>query len=363
MIKIFFSGPLPPPITGQAFAFSYFFENCKFNKKVIDTNSKDGKIRSITSYFSVLIRTMFYALLGTYDVVYFTCSRTTGGSLRDIILINIASLRRKPIINHLHGADFRKFYKSRSVFYQKLLQNAYNKVGTSVVLLDKMKSEFADFEKTMKVIEVPNFYDPILGDYLFETTENLNKKLRLLYFSNLMYTKGILEVLQAFKELKKAGLNVELYIAGRYMGDNQMSVSDIKKEVEPYFNLPDIHYVGTVSGKDKADFLEKGDVFILPTFYKSEAFPISILEAMRCGCAILTTRHNYLPEIINNKNGALIEPENTDELIKVLKEWNKNRVDLSKIQQYNISYASENFAPHRYLERLNTLIEKSNAQV
>lgn len=363
MIKIFFSGPIPPPITGQAFAFSFFFENCKFDKKVIDTNSKDGKIRSIIFYLLVLYKTMFYALFGTYDVLYFTCSRTVRGSLRDIILINAASIRKKPIINHLHGADFQKFYKSKSGFYQKILQNAYSKVGTSVVLLDKMKSEFIDFEKTMKVVEIPNFYDPILEDYLPDSANNLNKKLRLLYFSNLMYTKGILEVLQAYKELKKAVLNVELYIAGRYMGDNGMSVNDIKKAVEPYFDLPDIHYVGTVSGRDKANFLEKGDIFILPTFYKSEAFPISILEAMRCGCAILTTRHNYLPEIIDNKNGALIEPKNTNELIKVLKGWNKNRTELYEIQKYNVSYASDKFAPKRYIERLNLLIEKSNAQV
>lgn len=68
-----------------------------------------------------------------------------------------------------------------------------------------------------------------------------------------------------------------------------------------------IVFTGTL--KNISSILQVFTVFILPS--KSEAFGISILEAMRASVPIIATRVGGIPEVVtNNKNGLLIEPGN-----------------------------------------------------
>ncbi|MGK0366738.1 MAG: glycosyltransferase involved in cell wall biosynthesis, partial [Saprospiraceae bacterium] len=103
-------------------------------------------------------------------------------------------------------------------------------------------------------------------------------------------------------------------------------------------------------------FLMSGDIFILPTFYKSEAFPISILEAMRCGCVILTTKHNYLPYILSGKNGTLIEIQNQDKLLKALQFYARNPEKMYQIQRMNVQTAKNIYTPKKYIQHLEGII-------
>lgn len=66
-------------------------------------------------------------------------------------------------------------------------------------------------------------------------------------------------------------------------------------------------FVGSI--KDISSILQLFTVFVLPS--RSEAFGISILEAMRANIPVIATRVGGIPEIItNNQNGILIEPGN-----------------------------------------------------
>jgi len=66
-------------------------------------------------------------------------------------------------------------------------------------------------------------------------------------------------------------------------------------------------FTGTV--KDISSILQLLTVFILPS--RSEAFGISILEAMRANVPVIATRVGGIPEVItNNQNGILIDPGN-----------------------------------------------------
>lgn len=65
--------------------------------------------------------------------------------------------------------------------------------------------------------------------------------------------------------------------------------------------------------KKKIDWLQKSNVYTLPSY--NEGLPISILEAMSYGQAIISTNVGGIPEIvIPMKNGILIEPGNLKEI-------------------------------------------------
>ena len=354
MILMF--GPLLPPIHGQSLAFSRFYESIGDKQKiVIDTNLENSsKAMKIFATLKITFLILFKTLFLKYDIAYMTCSRSILGSLKDVLFINLVSFRKKRIINHLHGSDFYDFLHKTPTWYRKILFHTYNKIDTSIVLLENMKEQFKDFHK-MRLEVVPNFYDKEL-----ENTSGKKdvKNIRLLYLSNIIKSKGIFELIDAFDDLSQKHDNIILNIAGDFMGDEFMSIKMVEKEFfKKIKNNDKVNFLGKVSGKKKIKLLQSSDIFVLPTYYKSEAFPISIIEAMVSKNAIVTTNFKYLPEIVNKKNGILVDTENTHALYQGIENLIKDKT-FQQMQEFNFIHAKEKYCLDNYLGKLSKIIEK-----
>ena len=145
-------GSLPPPITGQSISFSYLTTLTNQGRfRIYNTN----KTRFIFfNYLDSLIFLPIYILFNQFDSIYFLASRSKFGFLRQLPFLSIAVMKRIKLINHLHGADFKEFYKNAG-FIKSIIKWAYKKVDTSIVLLEEMKDQFKAFPK-MKLEVVPN---------------------------------------------------------------------------------------------------------------------------------------------------------------------------------------------------------------
>jgi glycosyltransferase involved in cell wall biosynthesis len=353
--KILLVGPLLPPVHGQSLAFTRFVESIDKDKKiVVNTNLEDkSKLGKVFSTFKTLATIAIKALFGKYDIVYFTCSRSMFGSIKDIVLINFVSLKGVKIVNHLHGSDFKEFLESSPKWYQKILLKSYKKVDTSIVLLDSMKDQFNDFPD-MKVEVVPNFYDKELDEKLVEKDTD---KINLVYLSNIMSSKGIFELIDAFEKLSKKYNNIYLNIAGGYIADEYMSIDEVKQMFESKISQNDsVTYIGKIFGKEKVKLLQSSDIFVLPSYYKSEAFPISIIEAMACKNAIVTTNYKYLPNVVSQENGVIVEPKNMDSLADGIDSLIIDKEKLKKIQEYNKREARDKYSLDRYINNLERIV-------
>jgi UDP-glucose:(heptosyl)LPS alpha-1,3-glucosyltransferase len=69
------------------------------------------------------------------------------------------------------------------------------------------------------------------------------------------------------------------------------------------------------------------DLFILPTLY--DPFSNSCLEALACGCPVLTTQSNGASECFNEKNGLSVNSPR-DVLQDGVMEWSKNVKNLNR---------------------------------
>ena len=136
---------------------------------------------------------------------------------------------------------------------------------------------------------------------------------------------------------------------GSYMNENEKFESNIAQNDR-------IKYIGKTFGEDKVKLLQNSDTFVLPSYYKSEAFPISIIEAMACKNAIVTTNYKYLPDVINEQNGVLVEPKCVDSLADGIESLIVDKERLKKIQAYNKKEAKDNYSLDRHIERLKNIV-------
>jgi len=353
MSKVLLFGPFSPPVTGQSMAFRKVVDNISEEQAVLIDTTKYNS--ALLSAMNAVILAMFKLLFDArIKTIYFTCSRTVLGSLRELPLLWIGGLRKKKIINHLHGADFAMFYNQSNGVFKFLIRWAYKNVHTSIVLTEAMSKEFEMFP-SMKTTVVSNFYPAQLDEY----QEVQGPPLVITYFSNLMKSKGILEFIKAAGIVSKSYPGTKFLIAGMFLGDHLANRQEIEQQVSQLLsgNINNsIEYIGGINPGDRLAFLSKSGIFVLPTYYPTEGVPLTILEAMRCGNAIVSTKHNYLPDILNESNGILVEPSDVGQLAAGLKMLISDPQKLKTIQAYNMNQAIKEYSEVVYLADIKKLI-------
>lgn len=356
-------GSLPPPYNGQSAAFSPIVESFL-----------PGEIYllNITKYRSGIGNTL-WTMLGTlwfftfcrFETVYFTSSRSRLGFVKDVPLLLLGRLCKKRMVNHLHGANFKSFYDNSGLL-KPLIGYCYRKVDTSVVLFDGMRNEFSDFP-AMKIRVIGNSYEKLFDmqdDTLLQQQFRVSPNIPgVIYLSGLMKSKGILEFLEACEVVLQHRRDVTFTIAGFPCSDNFMGKKAIAKLFfEKYGSLkkhfPDhIQYLGEITGKAKVELLYGSAIFVLPTWHPSEAFPISILEAMRAGNAIVTTKHNFLPSLVKPKNGILVNPHSISEIAEAIEILLRDPVRLQNIQQHNTAFAHKEYNQEKYVNAVRSVCQ------
>ena len=356
---VFFIGPSSGKITGQSLAFNIIFKNYSGSKYLVDYPDFSGKkITLHLKYFKLFWHFFAKMLLHIFErkVIYITTSRTLFGFFRDLYFILLGKLFFAKIVNHLHGSDFVYFRENQKKVVRKIIDFIYSKIDVSIVLTEAMKEQYEQYPK-MKIFVVSNCY---YGLSTFETKLCFDKaELRLVYLSNLMYSKGIIHLIRAVKRCFKDGMALNLKIAGSISSDEYYSESELKdilfKELQ---GCDYIQYLGPVRGEEKNNLLLESDVFILPTFYRSEAQPISIIEAMYYGCVIITTGHNYVKEFVGEKNGIIIDKNSQQAIVDAIILMDATREYYREVSSYNIYFAKTYYSPNVYIEKISKIINE-----
>ena len=121
--------------------------------------------------------------------------------------------------------------------------------------------------------------------------------------------KGVLEYLSACRALKKQYPDIRCLLVGPF----DSNPSALKPgELQPYIDDGSIEYFGEQT--DVRPYLAQCSVFVLPSY--REGTPKSVLEAMACGKAIITTDAPGCREtVVEGKNGFLV-PVKDDKAIE-----------------------------------------------
>jgi glycosyltransferase involved in cell wall biosynthesis len=140
-----------------------------------------------------------------------------------------------------------------------------------------------------------------------------------LLVARLIRSKGILEYTRAAKYLKARHPNARFLLAGRFETGPQRIAPE---ELDAWVHSGAVEYVG--ESQDVREVLASTSVFVLPSWYR-EGVPRSILEAMACGRAVVTTDSVGCRETVcDGRNGFLIPPQDHVMLIAAMERFLTN---------------------------------------
>lgn len=133
--------------------------------------------------------------------------------------------------------------------------------------------------------------------------------------------KNLIFAVKNFIEfIKKNNINDMYFVlGGAHWGFFVEKLNDVVNDLAQYKDK--IIRAGYVDDKDLAPLYSGAFCFIYPSIY--EGFGLPPLEAMQCGCPVITSNATSLPEVINGA-GIMINPENSDELISALEKFYNN---------------------------------------
>jgi glycosyltransferase involved in cell wall biosynthesis len=167
-----------------------------------------------------------------------------------------------------------------------------------------------------------------------------------LMFGRLLPQKGFHQFVEAAARLKgEFGEKVAFWILGAADHDRPESV-ELLRTIERAHATGVVRYLQSCD--DVRPVLQESDVVVLPSTY-NEGIPRSLLEALACGKAIITTDWKGCREtVIPKTNGHLIRPHDTNSLISSMREM----IQLSDNELRAHGEASRKLAQERFDERL-----------
>lgn len=134
----------------------------------------------------------------------------------------------------------------------------------------------------------------------------LNNKIILLSVGSVVY-KNTISILKAVNELKDK-YDIYLYKIGAFSKseENFISKNDLKSR---------IYQKRFVSNKELVEIYNMCDILVFPSLY--EGFGIPPLEAMKCGCPVISSNAASLPEVVGDA-ALLINPYSINELKRAI---------------------------------------------
>ena len=137
----------------------------------------------------------------------------------------------------------------------------------------------------------------------------------------------MLELPHIFNQIQQLHPEVELLLIGKDSGDVKSSSKSTWVLMEPLFSelaIKQVRYLGPVAHEKIKENISRAEVCVFPSF--AEAFPLSWLEAMLMGKAIVASDIGWAKEMIEDGvQGFLINPKNHTEFAHRVSQFLENK--------------------------------------
>lgn len=346
--KVCMIGPDPTVMGGistvvQGYLQSELIKN--YNVMYLSSHKDGNKITKLCIVLKAYFKFFYICLYNKPDIIHIHSS--FGASFyRKAIFIKIGKWFDLPIINHVHGADFNKFYVDATDKNRKIIKKVYSKCDSIIVLSKEWEKKFLDIVPQQKISVIENYalYPNKIND--IKDKENI-----ILFLGEVGKRKGAYDIPKVVEKVKEISKDFKFIICGNGEVENIKKIA-LNKKIAEY-----IEFRGWIGKDEKVSLLKKAKIYFLPSY--NEGLPMSILEGMAYGLPVVSTIVGGIPTVVeNNKNGYLCNPGDcdgfSDAIIKILN--NENLAEY--MSQNNYKKIKHNYSLKSNIIKLNDIYIK-----
>ncbi len=320
-------GRFPPPVDGQTLATQRLAELLAPRHTVqrfdtaVDTAHVQADVRlrlgKVQHYLqrALRLRRILQARPAA-PVLWASISPMPLGHWRDVLTTLPAFRPAQPVYAIVHWGNFDRLFRSPLTRWTAAWM--VRRVAGFVFLDEGLANRCAPWIPAARRLVIPN---TIGADLLCTDAEVAEKiehgphtPLRLLFLSNMIPSKGYLDVLEAVRLLHERAVPAEATFVGGWQSD--AAQRDFERRVAQAKLGAVVTHLGAVRDRARIKRLHlNADVFLLPTYYPTEAQPVTLLEALNAATPVVTTRHAGIPLMVQDPHEALFVPPRSPEAI------------------------------------------------
>jgi glycosyltransferase involved in cell wall biosynthesis len=326
-MDIFVIGRFPPPLDGQSLATKRLAELLTPAWTVQRLNTSIGAavhVQADVRFSPAKVRHYFARQKCIRDglaerpevpVLWASISPAPLGHLRDVLTVLPTFHPDQKVYAIIHWGNFDRVF--RHPLTAITARRMVHQVSGFVFLSEMLAERCARWIPDAKRLVIPNTIDATVlctDEEIAAKHQRHRSPLRLLFLSNMIASKGYLDVLHGVRLLHARGIPVQADFAGGWTSEAERIAFD---QIVAGNDLQDVvtHH-GSVSDRSKIQALYlDADVFLLPTYYPTEAQPLTIIEALNAGTPVVTTRHAAIPDMVRHDQEALFVAPRSPEAI------------------------------------------------
>jgi glycosyltransferase involved in cell wall biosynthesis len=302
---VLMAGVVPPPVHGASLATQALFEAdlAPIKKHLLEIRSSKNleevgraSLGKIFGLFGIIARCIRLRITSKSRVLYYTPgSASIVSFVRDMLFLGCCRPWFQRVLLHYHSGGLVDYLEANPV--RKFIGRwIYGRNAWALTLSRHVAVPGMSFG-AQREIEIPNGIK--VGIHRAE--KQPSDQLRILFLGNLFEKKGIFDLLQACAKIAK---NTEKKIRVQFVGkwpdpDTEKKFRTLMHDVGSLTNL-EVPEPGALYGEEKWDALAQSDLFVFPSYYVSENFPLVLLEAMAFGLPVISTQWRGIPSIVEN---------------------------------------------------------------
>lgn len=216
------------------------------------------------------------------------------------IVPKLKNVKRVVAIHDISYETHPEWYDLKRVLaYRFFYRSSINNVDQIITISDFSKKEIV---KNYKIDPQKIKVTSLAADEIFKQVENNDIKEKfniqsnfLLYVGSIFNRRHVSEILKAFKNVSTRYPKLKLVLIGKNQTYPYVSI----KELIFSLNIKNkVIWKDFISNEDLAKLYNAAEIFLYPSTY--EGFGLPVLEAMQCGCPVITSNASSFPEVVGD---------------------------------------------------------------
>ena len=283
----------------------------------------------------------FLACYRRYDLFHIHTAER-GSTFRKNFYLRKVKRAGKRAVVHIHGAEYLTFYDGLDRGKKEIVKDFFQRADLVLALSDSWKDEL---ERRFQMKACQTLYNGVEpAELQLAVSDPAEHRNSFLMLGRLGERKGTYDLIAAAELALRQNPGLKLCLAGDGEVD-QVRALVKEKGLEQNITVP-----GWIDRAERLRRLRNAATVVLPSYH--EGLPVSILEGMAAGKAVISTTAGAIPEVVGEENGILVAPGDIPALADALLRCSGSPGLLTNMSENNRKKVELGFSVRRVHQQL-----------